>query len=331
MNTTLQKGDMILFFRGDTWLSKSISYLTGAEVTHASMVYSEDSIIEILAGGVQITKIALKDSEQDAKKAYLMRHIPELDFQPLKDSADAYLNADIKYDFTGLYLLGGLLIYKKFVPSPRFLNCTGIILEAGLLLLDRFIRKEFLHDSGKAMVCSQFIYQLFYDCGGDYRIPIVDGCLSVNNHTNKPETLLTPKTCPTEEICLADLLALDMKQDMASMEEDNDLLFTVSEADIDSPSFMEDVAKELYFTLTGSSSESESENDTATAANGLFAKSTHINHVLSLARKFLDKSRQLQEKIGLSLPLDAMFVTVADLAYHAPSLQKIDTVYVKRL
>lgn len=329
MNTILQKGDMILFFRGDTWLSKSISYLTGAEVTHASMVYSEDSIIEILAGGVQITKIALKDSEQDAKKAYLMRHIPELDFQPLKDSADAYLNADIKYDFTGLYLLGGLLIYKKFVPSPRFLNCTGIILEAGLLLLNRFIRKEFLHDSGKAMVCSQFIYQLFYDCGGDYRIPIVDGCLSVNNRTNKPETLLTPKTCPTEEICLADLLALDMKQDMASMEEDNDLLFTVSEADIDSPSFMEDVAKELYFTLTGSSSESE--NDTATAANGLFAKSTHINHVLSLARKFLDKSRQLQEKIGLSLPLDAMFVTVADLAYHAPSLQKIDTVYVKRL
>lgn len=329
MNTTLQKGDMILFFRGDTWLSKSISYLTGAEVTHASMVYSEDSIIEILAGGVQITKIALKDNEQDAKKAYLMRHVPELDFQPLKDSADAYLNSGIRYDFTGLYLLGGLLIYKKFIPSPRFLNCTGIILEAGILLLDRFIRKEFLHDSGKAMVCSQFIYQLFYDCGGDYRIPIVDGCLSVNSHTNKSETLLTPKTCPTEEICLADLLALDMKQDMASMAKDNDVLFTVSEADIDSPSFMEDVSRELYFTLTDSSSQTESENETA--ANALFAKSTPMNHVLSLARKFLDKSRQLQEKIGLSLPLDAMFVTVADLAYHAPSLKKIDTVYIKRL
>ncbi len=97
MNHTIKKGDMILFFAGDTWLSKSISYLTGSEVTHAAMVYSGDSIIEILSDGVQVNKIAVRDDESKGKKAYVMRHRPELDYGPLKRSADAYLNAVIGF------------------------------------------------------------------------------------------------------------------------------------------------------------------------------------------------------------------------------------------
>lgn len=30
------------------------------------------------------------------------------------------------------------------------------------------------------------------------------------------------------------------------------------------------------------------------------------------------------------MPLDTMFVTVADLACHAPCLERIDTVYIER-
>lgn len=311
MKTTLQKGDMLLFFAGDTWLSKSISYLTNAEVTHAAMIYSEDSIVEILAGGPQINKIALCDNEQQGKKAYLMRHVPSLDFEPLKKSADAYLDADVVYDFPGLFLLGGLLIYNKIIPSPQIFNCTELILEAGILMLDRLIQRKILHHSGKYMVCSQFVYQIFYDCGGDYRIPIVNGCFSVKKENT---------ACREGEICLADLLNEGPLLDT----ENTDLLFSIKEIDIDSPSLAEDLSEKLYHALSQSEQESFDQN---TLSASLHERS---GRVLSLARKFLDKIKQLQQKLGMNLPLDAMFVTVADLAYHAPSLQRIDTLYIER-
>lgn len=311
MKTTLQKGDMILFFAGDTWLSKSISYLTNAEVTHAAMVYSEDSIVEILADGPQVNKIALQDGEQKGKKAYLMRHVPELDFGPLKKSADAYLESDVIYDFPGLFLLGGLLIYNKIIPSPQMLNCAELILEAGILMLDRFIQKEIRHHSGKHMVCSQFIYQLFYDCGGDYRIPIVNGCFSVKKEANEYRE---------GEICLADLLTGN-----DAFESDNtEPFFSTEKVDIASPSLVEDLSEKLYLAL------SQSEQETFDM-NSLSPNPFKRNRVLSLVKRFLKKIKELQQKLGMDLPLDAMFVTVADLAYHAPSLQRIDTIYVERL
>ena len=311
MKTTLRKGDMILFFAGDTWLSKSISYLTNAEVTHASMVYSEDSIIEILADGPQVNKISLQDNEQQGHKAYLMRHTPELDFAPLKQSADTYLQSDTFYDFPGLYLLGGLLIYHKIIPSPQVLKCTELILEAGILMLDRFIHQKLLHHTGKPMVCSQFIYQLFYDCGGDYRIPIINGCFSRQDKTG---------TDCQGEICLADLL----KEDSALETENAISSFSVKKEDMDLPSLTEDLSEKLYLALTQS-------EQALLDLNFQSASSHDTGKVLSRARQFLDKVKLLQQKLGMDYPLDAMFVTVADLAYHAPSLQKIDTIYVKRL
>ncbi|MDE5910476.1 MAG: hypothetical protein K2H52_17370 [Lachnospiraceae bacterium] len=311
MKTTLQKGDMILFFAGETWLSKSIAYLTNAEVTHASMVYSEDSIVEILADGPQVNKISLQDNDRQGHKAYLMRHVPELCFAPLKQSADAYLQSDAFYDFPGLFLLGGLLIYHKIIPSFQILNCTELILEAGILMLDRFIHQKLLHHTGKPMVCSQFIYQLFYDCGGNYRIPIVNGCFSARKNTD---------ACCKGEICLADLL-----REGSSMKAENAISsFSIKEEDMDAPSFAENLSEKLYLALSQS-------EQALLDLNFLSAKPHDTSRVLSLARQFLDRVKQLQLKLDMDLPLDAMFVTVADLAYHAPSLEKIDTIYVKRL
>lgn len=68
MSAVIRKGDLILFFAGDSWLSKSISFLTNAEVTHAAMVYSDDSVIEILADGVQVNKIADWNNEKKGRK-----------------------------------------------------------------------------------------------------------------------------------------------------------------------------------------------------------------------------------------------------------------------
>lgn len=314
MNNVIKKGDMILFFAGDTWLSKSISYLTGGEVTHAAMMYSEDSIIEILSDGVQVNKITVGYDESKGKKAYIMRHRPELDYEPLKKSADAYLSAGINYDFPGLYLLGALLIYNKFVPAPRFVKCTELILELAVRQLDHFIQKQIRHNPGKAMVCSQFIYQLFYDCGGEYRISIVDGCFSFKNKEDGRGQ---------EKICLAELLK-DKPIDAASDENlygeketaQDFLSGTVTEDSI------EKAARELYLSLTDTGWEEE--------AGGPLAKPENLDKVSFLAGQFQDRVKQLQEKFGADFPLDAMFVTVADLASHAPSLERVDTVYIER-
>lgn len=305
MTTTLQKGDILLFFAGDSWLSKSISYLTNSEVTHAAMVYSEDSIVEILADGVQLNKIELKEG----KKAYLMRHDPTLDFEPLKKSADAYLNSKVLYDFPGLYLLGGLLIYNKLVPTPRILKYTKLILEADILLLDKFIQQKLLHHPEKTMVCSQLIYQIFYDCGGDYRIPIVGGCLSANEITNsRPDA-----------VRLIDMLDENHSYEVPAISP----LKTENE-NVTSPVFTENIARELYLALTEADASPISNPDTLSA-------SPELDCVLSLAGQFLTKLKLLLRQIDSNLPLDAMFVTPGDMAYHAPSLKRIDTVYIERI
>lgn len=306
MTTALQKGDILLFFAGDSWLSKSISYLTNSEVTHAAMVYSEDSIVEILADGVQLNKIELKEG----KKAYLMRHDPTLDFEPLKKSADAYLNSKVLYDFPGLYLLGGLLIYNKLVPTPHILKYTRLILEADILLLDKFIQQKLLHHSEKPMVCSQLIYQIFYDCGGNYQIPIVGGCLSVSGIKNsRPDT-----------VRLIDLLNENQSRKtspaISTMKTEN--------GNITSPAFTENIARELYLALTEADASPISNPDTLSA-------SPELDCVLSLAGQFLEKLKLLLRQIDSNLPLDAMFVTPGDMAYHAPSLKRIDTVYLERI
>lgn len=314
MNDTIKKGDMVLFFAGDTWLSKSISYLTGGEVTHAAMMYAEDSIIEILSDGVQVNQVAVWHEEGKGKKAYVMRHRKGLAYEPLKKSADAYLAADISYDFPGLYLLGALLIYNKFVPTARFLKSTELILELAVRQLDHFIQKQIRHNPGKAMVCSQFIYQLFYDCGGAYRIPIVDGCFSVNNKTDG---------CSQKEICLAQLgetfvdAAADERRSGRKEAVLDDCSVTVTEQSI------EMAAKELYLSLTDIECGMEGDELCSSPAN--------MDKASFLAGQFLNRVKELREKLGADYPLDAMFVTVADLASHAPDLERVDTVYIERI
>ncbi len=314
MNTKLQKGDILLFFAGDSWLSKSISFLTDSEVTHAAMVYSEDSIVEILADGVQRNRIRLSDGS--GKKAYLMRHDPELDFAPLKQSADAYLNSTVLYDFPGLYLLGGLLIYNKILPTPRILRCTKLILESGILFLDHLIQKQILHHPQKTMVCSQFIYQVFYDCGGDYQIPIINGCLSADEIQNSRPN----------QVRLIDLL-----DEIQTEGNSADSLTASKENDLFSANFTEKAARELYLALTKAHTTDASNLHSADTSDILTAASALLRSVLSCAAEFRDKLELLLKQSGSHLPLDAMFVTPGDMAYHAPSLKRIDTVYVERI
>lgn len=173
MNKKLTKGDIILFRAEDDWLSRAIAWFTESDVSHATMAYSEDSIVELGARGVSVDKVDVSEGEG----IYVMRLVPEMDSAPLIAAADAYLNAGVRYDYPDLFILAGMLIYKRIPPTRDVLHISSKILTVCGFMLDEMIQHALLHHTDQAMVCSEFVYNVFYDCGNDYRIQIKDSCI----------------------------------------------------------------------------------------------------------------------------------------------------------
>lgn len=301
MSETLTPGDVILFQAEDDWFSKGICWFTQSNVSHAAMVYSNDSIVEVGAYGIGVHKV----ETNNGRGVYVKRLTPVKDPAPLLKAADAYLEAKVRYDFPALFLLAGLLIYRRIVPTSRLFDITSRILAAACLKLDEMIQHTFLHNPDRAMVCSQLVYQIFYDCGEEYRIEIVNDC--VWNSISEPKA--------SQSICLFDLLSENGEAVHAAPSyEDLNLQEALTEE------AMEEFAKELYLALC------ESEN--AMIENALTEK---LSPVLSLADKFLSRMKQFLELIKCDIPLDAMFVTPGDLMDHAPNLELVQTLALERV
>lgn len=293
MSTKLNKGDIIIFKAEDDWLSKSIAWLTNSDVSHAAMVYSENSIIEIGIRGIGIHKV----NTSNGRGAYIMRLKAEVDAEPLIQSADKYYRSKIQYDFPALFLLAGLLVRKKFNPTTRLLSITNRILSSACLELDKYMQKVILHHGERDMVCSQLVYQIFYDCGGSYQIQIKQkkkfSLLAVNH---------------SSAICLEELAE--------NLPENNSLKQPLSNhlPELDN-TVINSEAKELYTALC------ESEKAVAALGNDFSQSIPDLQEGALNARKFLDKTKELLSLAGSDFPMDAMFVTPADLAYHTSNLK----------
>lgn len=293
MSTKLNKGDIIIFKAEDDWLSKSIAWLTNSDVSHAAMVYSENSIIEIGIRGIGIHKV----NTSNGRGAYIMRLKAEVDAEPLIQSADKYYRSKIQYDFPALFLLAGLLVRKKFNPTTRLLSITNRILSSACLELDKYMQKVILHHGERDMVCSQLVYQIFYDCGGSYQIQIKQkkkfSLLAVNH---------------SSAICLEDLAE--------NLPENNSLKQPLSNylPELDN-TVINSEAKELYTALC------ESEKAVAALGNDFSQSIPDLQEGALNARKFLDKTKELLSLAGSDFPMDAMFITPADLAYHTSNLK----------
>lgn len=293
MSTKLNKGDIIIFKAEDDWLSKSIAWLTNSDVSHAAMVYSENSIIEIGIRGIGIHKV----NTSNGRGAYIMRLKAEVDAEPLIQSADKYYRSKIQYDFPALFLLAGLLVRKKFNPTTRLLSITNRILSSACLELDKYMQKVILHHGERDMVCSQLVYQIFYDCGGSYQIQIKQ---------KKKFSLLAVDH--SSAICLEDLAE--------NLPENNSLKQPLSNhlPELDN-TVINSEAKELYTALC------ESEKAVAALGNDFSQSIPDLQEGALNARKFLDKTKELLSLAGSDFPMDAMFVTPADLAYHTSNLK----------
>lgn len=314
MKQTLNKGDIIIFKAENDWLSKAIAWFTQSDASHAAMAYSEDSIVEVGAYGIGVHQVNVSQGND----IYVMRLSSTPDPAPLIDSANNYLNAKVRYDFPALFILAGLLIYRRIVPTTKLLDLSYRILCVAGLMLDEMIQHVVLHHSDQAMVCSQLVYQIFYDCGGEYRIQIVDGCLQSSPISKNI----------ADSVCLYDLLPVTktLSDSFAAQMPANEKILPPSTTYRLTQNEMNELARELYTALCETTIQKTGGNVSLTKTDN-----STMDHTLSAAENFLSKLEYFMKLIKCDMPLNAMFVTPGDLVYHAANLSQVETLSLKRI
>lgn len=315
-----EKGDVIIFKAGDDWLSKAIAWFTGSNVSHSAMVYSQDSIVEAGASGIGVHKTDLSQGEE----VYILRLETAPDPSFLIASADRYLKAGTRYDFPALFLLAGLLIFRKIVPSGRLCNIALKILETAVLQLDAMLNDAIYHSGERAMVCSQLVYQIFYDCGGEYRIQIKDGCLDCNaalSGASDTVRLIDYIDCSvkdTPSVSVSEEAICKISSERSNLPADS-LKKAFPELSPDSPDF-----RELYEALLESVSLHK-------ASAGVNNCGGYTDALLAPAADFVSRLQKLLSLTHCDIPLDALFVTPGDLMYHAANLEQKGTLLLTRI
>lgn len=288
---TRKTGDILIFKAGDDWVGKSIAWLTHSEVSHAAMLISPDTMVEMGSRGITVN--GLREGPE-GESAYLLRLDPEKDPAPLVQAAQGYIDQELHFDYPDLVILAGQLIYRTVRPTARWRKITDLILELACAELDKLLNRM-LHKGKKvpAMICSQLVYQCYYDCGADYQIVL--------------KNALFQDTGSAGMICLADLAS---EMDMAAA------------PDIQVPVDMEPevLAKELYESLLE-----------ADEANEMLWETADLSGTLAQVSKFLDLVERILETSGVDLPIPALFVTPCDLLENAVNLKRHGTGKIVRV
>lgn len=333
----LKKGDIIIFKGEEHWLSKAICWLTDSDVCHAAMVYSDESIVECVAPGVCVNPVFFKSGDE----FHILRKSPEIDPTPLLMAADSYRDAKICYDFSGLILFGGLLLFKKFKPLPFLIPIINQSLIACCKKLNEYIHHALLHNES-GMVCSQFVYQLYEDCGDAYRIQLQHATIqnSLADHTSA--SLFSESS--DQIFCLADHLDFsdvntynlgslnqnNLELDDLNLDElelellvNNSLPFHSADPDFLSNITYDIHSPELESLCRNFLSVVNEESDELLASDGNSVSFELPANTRKLAEAFLIRIRKLLALTGGAQTLDSMFVTPADLAYHAVNLETV--------
>lgn len=286
-------GDVIIFEAGDDWISKCIAKLTNSTVSHAAMLMSEDTMVEMGAKGIVVDGCSPDDL---GELTHFLRLTPEQDPAPLIKAAQSYLSAGVKFDYPDLLLLAGMLVYRGVRPTPRWKKITDLILQLACWELDKLLNR-LIHKGEKVpvMICSQLVYQCYRDCGKDYELVLENALLQGENNAGS--------------IRLVDLI-----------QEENCLMGTDA-IQIPINTNGEILAEELYAALI----EAEAESDE------LLLTGHSLGGTVASAAKLLDLVEQILEKSGVALPVYALFVTPCDLLQNTTNLKQYDAARITRV
>lgn len=294
-------GDILVFKAGDSWLSKTIAWLTDSDVSHAAMMLDGRRMVEMSANGIYTGDVEALEGDD----AILLRIRPERDPLPLADAAQKYIDCKTRYDFPALVYLAGLIIYHRIRPTQKYVVITDLILRGACAALDRLIQSVVLKNPDKAMVCSQLVYQVYEDCGKEYHIAIEGGLLQTVKDSDRSDGC----------ICLADFICDAPDLDLTS---DDTVL------DKETPDHcaedVEELARELYLVLSEQAAEDSMDFGQA-----------DLGSLPSWAKRMLEKLEEFLEKSKSNLPIDAVFISPADLAYKSTNLDTVGRLDITRL
>lgn len=309
MKRTYAIGDIIIFKAPNKqFLSQCIALLTDSDVSHAAMICGEDMIIESGRDHVAVSPI----TEETGHNAYILRLAAHPDTTSLIATAAAYRDGNIGYDFPALVIVGGLLVFRRIPASPEVIALAGRLLLPASLALDKFIQHYLLHNPERAMLCSQLIYQIFYDAGPEYRIQFENTTLETNDGT------------AGNTVCLADLLAESGGIPSDCLPPDGESSDSALSKALPNPAAqpmdIEYLAKEFLGALL--------ETKDLALKNTRCGEAIDYDAVLPAVREFVSKLEAVKEKLKADIPIDGLFITPADILYHTKNLERIGTTQI---
>lgn len=173
----LKSGDVLLFSaEKGSFISWAITFLTKAPVSHAAMFYNEkeSTIIEETPPQVAINNANERFKGRDIYVRRLNKNLP---LTPVIETSTSYLNDKEPYDDKGLYMVGVLLMYKRFTPNTIVQKAIVKILKKITFSINKYIN-EHKNPNKLPMVCSQFVAQCYAKAGDEYQLKIDSGILS---------------------------------------------------------------------------------------------------------------------------------------------------------
>lgn len=172
----LKPGDILLFSaEKGSFISWAITYLTDASVSHAAMYYNdkERSIIEETPPQVTTNNA---DKRFEGRKINVRRLKEDLPIGPVIEASTSYLNDKEPYANSGLYIVGLLLMYKKFAPDNLVQKAMVKIFKKITVSIVKYL-ENYQYPDKSPMVCSQFVAQCYAKAGDKYKLKIEHGVL----------------------------------------------------------------------------------------------------------------------------------------------------------
>jgi len=144
--SNITPGDIVISRTGNTWISKTIAWLTKSDVTHAALVLEDGRIAEMGPGGLSVNKIEIHEGNDEM----LLRLLPEKYPAPLMKAAQMYIDSEVRYDFPALAFLGGLIVYRNIRPTNKINTAIDLVLRSATVVLTKMIQKIILKNPGEA-------------------------------------------------------------------------------------------------------------------------------------------------------------------------------------
>jgi len=303
----LREGDVLLFTaKPGNFTSWAICYLTGAPVSHAAIYYDADqnTMIEELEPSIEESELDFEHRFSDRKMFVRRLNDATLDLAPVLEAAKGYLNDEEPYAEAGLYLVGLLLIYKKFTPSGWLQKVTIKILKKLTLTVTKFLDSKEYPDK-LPMFCSQFVAQCYEDAGEDYTLEFKDPILKSASGTKH----LLDRTLERMEG------EKDLEKALQRMAPSEDL-------DQTSEELCEELKRALE-EIDGNETEGEIEEELHNAIVWF----THAHHQRSMGEKPLEEltKQHIHRALRYQKAMEPLFVSPGDLYENCTNLHEIDT------